>query len=60
VFGVLEIIIGVGLVYFGLDRLSVSDQVRGLIFGLIATAGLVLAVHGVLVFNVPRFFANQM
>jgi hypothetical protein len=55
-----EIIIGLALVYVGLDKFSSADQIKGVIFGLLAIVGLILAVHGILLFNVPNFFETSM
>ena len=51
-----EVVFGLILIYVGLDRFSVADRIRGLAFGGLAIAGLILAVHGILLFNVPGFF----
>jgi Co/Zn/Cd efflux system component len=53
---IVEVIIGVVLIYAGLDRFSTADQIKGVLYGVISIAGLVLAVHGILLFNVPGFF----
>ena len=55
---IVEIVIGVALVYLSLDRFSSADQLKGLFYGLVAIAGLALAVHGILLYNVPGFFAG--
>jgi Co/Zn/Cd efflux system component len=55
-----EVVIGLVLIYVSLDRFSRAGQVEGLLYGLVAIAGLVLAVHGILVFNVPEFFSSPM
>jgi hypothetical protein len=55
-----EIIIGLVLIYFGLDRLSNSGRIMSVLFGLVALVGLVLAVHGILLYNVPDFFRHTM
>jgi len=52
----LEMIIGLVLVYWGLDRFGRERQMRGFFYGLIALAGLVLVVHGILLYLVPNFF----
>jgi hypothetical protein len=54
-----EILIGIALIAFGMERLSKADQVLSLLFGIIAILGLVLMVHGILLFSVPDFFANS-
>lgn len=54
----LEIVLGIVLIYIGIDRLSTGEQVKGLLYGVAAIAGLILAVHGILLFTVPDFFAN--
>jgi hypothetical protein len=51
-----EMIFGLVLIYVGLDRFGGADRVMGLVYGALAIAGLILAVHGVLMFNVPDFF----
>ena len=58
-FRLVEVIIGVVLIFIGLDRFSVGGQIRGLLFGLIAIVGLILVVHGILLYNVPDFFAGS-
>jgi Co/Zn/Cd efflux system component len=54
----LEIVLGIVLIYVGIDRLSTGEQVKALLYGAVAVAGLVLAVHGILLFTVPDFFAG--
>ena len=56
----LEVIIGVVVIYVSLDRLSSADKLMSMLYGLIAVAGLILAVHGILLYNVPDFFARSM
>ncbi len=52
----LEIFVGVVLVYTGLSSLGKASGFASLALGLIAIAGLVLVLHGVLLYNVPDFF----
>jgi hypothetical protein len=54
-----EVVIGVVLIFIGLDRFSVGGRIRGLFFGLIAIVGLILVVHGILLYTVPDFFASS-
>jgi hypothetical protein len=42
--------------YFGIEKLTQSDQIKSLFFGIIAIAGLVISVHGILLYLVPGFF----
>jgi hypothetical protein len=51
-----EVILGLVLIYAGLDRFTGTDKVRALVYGGLAVLGLILAVHGILLFNVPDFF----
>jgi ABC-type Fe3+ transport system permease subunit len=51
-----EVVLGLVLIYVGLERFSGADKIQGLAFGGLAIAGLILAVHGILLFNVPDFF----
>jgi hypothetical protein len=51
-----ECIIGVALIYLGLSRFAPAGQKKGFLFGLVAIAGLILVVHGILLFLVPDFF----
>jgi hypothetical protein len=51
-----EVVLGLILIYVGLDRFSGADRIKGLVFGGLAVAGLILAIHGILVYNVPDFF----
>ena len=51
-----EMIVGLGLIYVGLSRFSGASQSRSVLYGLVALAGLVLAVHGLLLYQVPGFF----
>jgi hypothetical protein len=44
------------MMYFGIEKLCYSDQVRSVIFGVIAIAGLIVTIHGLLVYLVPGFF----
>lgn len=52
----LEVVIGIGLIYLGLERFGRERRLRGALFGLAAIAGLILAVHGILLYLVPDFF----
>lgn len=54
-----EIVIGIALIAFGMDRLSKADRGMSLLFGIIAILGLVLMVHGILLYIVPDFFASS-
>jgi hypothetical protein len=51
-----EMVVGLGLIYFGLSRFGGASQGRGVLYALVALAGLVLAVHGLLIYQVPDFF----
>jgi hypothetical protein len=51
-----EVILGLVLIYVGLDRFTGADRLKGLVYGALAILGLILAVHGILLFNVPDFF----
>ena len=51
-----EIFFGLALIYLGLERFSSAGQIKGVIFGFVAIVGLILAVHGILLYNVPDFF----
>jgi hypothetical protein len=53
---ILEIVIGIALIYISLDRLTVSERLMSVLYGVVAVAGLILAVHGILLFTVPEFF----
>jgi hypothetical protein len=55
-FHLIECVIGVALIYFGLSRFAPAGQGKGFLFGLVAIAGLLLTVHGILLFLVPNFF----
>jgi hypothetical protein len=59
-FKLVEILIGLILIYVGLERLSNSGRLLSVIFGMVAVLGLVMAVHGILLFNVPDFFGSSM
>ena len=52
----LEVIIGLLAIFWGLDRFERQSQIRGLFLGLVAIAGLVLVVQGILLYLVPNFF----
>jgi hypothetical protein len=52
-----EIVIGMALMYFGIEKLCNSDQASSVIYGVIAIAGLIVTVHGLLVYLVPDFFS---
>ena len=52
----IEMVVGLGLIYFGLSRFGGASQGRGVLYALVALAGLVLAVHGLLLYQVPDFF----
>jgi len=51
-----EVILGLVLIYIGLDRFAGADRAMGVVYGVLAIVGLVLTVHGILLFNVPDFF----
>ena len=51
-----EILLGMALMYFGIERICKADQVRSIMYGVIAIAGLIVTVHGLLVYLVPGFF----
>jgi hypothetical protein len=55
-FHLIEAVVGVVLIYLGLSRFGPADQKRGFLFGVVAVVGLILAVHGILLFLVPDFF----
>ena len=55
-----EIVLGLVLIYVGLEKFSGADQIKGVIFGFVAIVGLILAVHGILLLNVPDFFEGPM
>jgi predicted Co/Zn/Cd cation transporter (cation efflux family) len=55
-FHLIEAVIGVALISLGLSKFGPADQKRGFFFGIVAVVGLVLAVHGILLFLVPDFF----
>jgi hypothetical protein len=59
-FKLLEVIIGIVLIYVGLDRVSDDNRVMSILFGVVALVGLVLTVHGILLYNVPDFFKPAM
>jgi hypothetical protein len=51
-----EIVLGMAVMYFGIEKLCNADQVRSIAYGVIAIAGLIVTVHGLLVYLVPGFF----
>lgn len=51
-----EIILGLVLIYVGLDRFAGAKRAMGLVFGALAIVGLILVVHGILLYSVPDFF----
>jgi hypothetical protein len=51
-----EIVLGMAVMYFGIEKLCHSDRVRSVVYGLIAIAGLIVTVHGLLLYLVPGFF----
>ncbi len=59
-FYVLEILLGLVLSYVGLHGVSGASGLKSVGYGLVAIVGLMLAVHGVLLLNVPDFFAGPM
>lgn len=52
----IEAVIGVALIYLGMSRFAPADQKKGLLFGVVAVVGLILTVHGILLYLVPDFF----
>jgi len=56
----IEMLAGLGLIYLGLSRLGPAGKSRGVLYGLVAIAGLVLAVHGLLLYLVPGFFKPSL
>ena len=59
-FYVLEILLGVVLSYVGLHGVSDASGLRSVGYGLVAIVGLMLAIHGMLLFSVPDFFSGPM
>jgi hypothetical protein len=59
-FYILEILLGIVLSYVGLQGISDAKGLKSVGYGLVAIVGLMLAVHGILLFNVPDFFAAPM
>lgn len=55
-FHLIEAVIGVALIYLGLSKFGPADQKKGFLFGIVAVVGLILTVHGILLFLVPDFF----
>jgi hypothetical protein len=55
-----EVILGLVLIYVGLDRFAGADRIKGLLYGGLAIAGLILAIHGILLYNVPDFFEASL
>ena len=53
-----EIIFGVVLIYVSLSAFSTARRFKAVVYGLLAMTGLVLAVHGILLLNVPDFFTR--
>ena len=51
-----EVVVGIGLIYLGLLRFGRESQLKGALYGLAAIAGLVLLVHGILLYLVTDFF----
>ena len=51
-----EIVLGMAVMYVGIEKLCHADQVRSIIYGVIAIAGLIVTVHGLLLHLVPGFF----
>jgi hypothetical protein len=56
----LEMVVGLALIYLGLFRFDRMERLKGLLFGLVALAGLILAVHGILLYLVPDFFKPSL
>jgi hypothetical protein len=59
-FQVLEILLGLVFSYVGLSGISDAHGLKGVGYGLLAIVGLALAIHGMLLLNVPDFFAGPM
>ena len=57
---IVEVLIGIALIYGGLDNLRAADRLMSVLYGIVAVVGLILAVHGILLFNVPDFFTPSM
>ena len=55
-----EIVLGVALIYGGLEKFSGADQIRGVVYGFVAIVGLVMIVHGLLLYSVPDFFEPSL
>lgn len=51
----LEVIAGFVLVYFGLSSVR-REAILGFLAGVVSIAGLLMIIHGTLIFNVPDFF----
>jgi hypothetical protein len=56
----IETLIGVAVIYFGLSRFGPADQKKGFFYGVVAVVGLIVTVHGILLFLVPDFFSSSM
>jgi hypothetical protein len=56
----IEAIIGIALIYFGFSKFGPASPKAGVLYGLIAIFGLVLMLHGILLFLVPGFFSASM
>ncbi len=54
---ILELILGFVLIYTGMSSLGKSSGFASLGYGLLAIGGLLLVIHGILLYNVPDFFA---
>lgn len=51
----LEVLAGLAMVYLGLSGMR-KHSLSGLVAGIVSIVGLLMAVHGTLIFNVPQFF----
>lgn len=51
-----EILLGMALMYFGIEKICHAGQLKSIVFGVVAIAGLIVMVHGLLLYLVPGFF----
>jgi hypothetical protein len=51
-----EAVVGIVLIYLGLQWFGRERRATAVLYGLAAIAGLVLVVHGILLYLVPDFF----
>ena len=52
----IEVMVGIALIYLGLQSFGREGRLKGVLYGLVAIGGLVLVVHGILLYLVPNFF----